>query len=261
MILTLATIIFREIFEIALILCLVIFTAKKHHDIRRIVFFGFLFGISGSIVVGMLVEQISALFQGFGQEVFNASILFITAILMISVLLSINNPKVLKDKFSNEASEVGVIFLLAFTILREGSEIVLLTYSYILTNNLYDVLLGCLIGFAVGIAFSLFIYFGLSKIAIKRVFAIINWLLIFVVAGLVANGFLFLVAGGVVEYSSKAVFDISGIFPDNNMFGSFMGSIFGYNAKPTLSYLVVYFSSLSLVIFAYLRSSSKLKNY
>ena len=64
MIASLATIIFREIFEIALIVCLVVFIAKKHHDIKKIIFFGFLFGISGSIAIGLLVDQISGLFKG-----------------------------------------------------------------------------------------------------------------------------------------------------------------------------------------------------
>ena len=257
MILSLATIIFREIFEIALIACLVVFVAKKHHDIKKIIFFGFAFGIAGSVLIGLLVDQISGLFQGFGQEIFNAVILLVTAALMITVLLSINNPKVLKDKLAKETSEIGAIFLLAFTILREGAEIVLLTHSYILTsNNIYEVMLGCLIGFISGTIFSLLMYFGLNKMPIKKIFAVINWLLIFVVAGLIANAFSFLVAAGVIESSVKVAFDISAILPNNSILGSFMSSIFGYSANPSWYYLSVYFSSLFLIILSYLKRKS-----
>jgi high-affinity iron transporter len=256
MILTLAVIIFREIFEIALIACLVVFATKKQHDIKKIIFFGFLFGISGSVFIGLSVNQISGLFQGFGQEIFNASILLITAGLMITVLLSISNPKVLKNKLAKENSEIGAIFLLAFTVLREGAEIVLLTHSYILANdNIYEVFLGCLIGLISGIIFSLLMYFGLNKMAIKKIFTIINWL-IFIVAGLITNAFSFLVAGGIVDGTIKVAFDISGLLSNNSILGSIMSNIFGYSANPSWHYLAVYFSSLFLIILTYLKVNS-----
>ncbi|MDA9817994.1 FTR1 family protein [Flavobacteriaceae bacterium] len=252
--LTLAIIIFREIIEISLILSLILFSIRDKRNIKKLIAYALTLGFVGSAFVALIIDKISNLFQGIGQEVFNAFILFTTALLMLMVLIySTSHAKELKSKIEQKQhSFYSLVFILGFTIMREGSEIVLLTYSHILTNeNISNTIFGFTFGVLSGIAFSFLFYFGLKKLPINKIFPIINWLLIFIIVGLIMNGVLFLMASGLIEFSPSIVWDLSNILSNESVFGSLMGNIFGYYSKPTSGYLITYILSLCSIIFIY----------
>jgi high-affinity iron transporter len=251
---SLSIIVFREMIEICLILSIVIFSAKNMKNFIPLILSGILLGILGSISITLAIDYISELVSGMGQEIFNASLMFITAGFIFSMLLyTSKHAKNIKNNIiKQQGSFYGLLFIIAFTIFREGSEVVLLTHSYfIIHQSTLDVFIaltsGLLFGSLVGVA----IYYGMNKISISKMFAIINWLLVFVIAGLIVQGVSFLIAADVIISLTNIAWDSSAIISEQSFLGMILSNLFGYISTPTIIELISYIFCLSLIIFAY----------
>ena len=254
---SLSVIVFREMIEICLILSIVIFSAKNMKNFITLILSGVLLGILGSVVIALAIDYISDLVSGMGQEIFNAALMFITAGFIFSMLLyTSKHAKNIKDNIiKQQGSFYGLLFIIAFTIFREGSEIVLLTHSYFIINQsvpevITALILGLLSGSLVGVA----IYYGMNKISISKMFSIINWLLVFVIAGLIVQGVSFLIAADVIMSLTNIVWDSSAIISEQSFVGMILSNLFGYISTPTMIELISYIFFLSLIIFAYKRN-------
>ena len=72
-----ATIVFREILEIALIVSLVMASTTGMSGRLHLILTGLGLGFAGAGVIAFFTDSISSAMEGFGQEIFNATILFI----------------------------------------------------------------------------------------------------------------------------------------------------------------------------------------
>ena len=79
-----AIIVFREVLEAALIIGIVLAASRGIATSRRWVALGVIAGIAGALVVAAGAGSISEAFEGIGQEILNAAILF-TAVLMLAL--------------------------------------------------------------------------------------------------------------------------------------------------------------------------------
>ena len=250
----LSLIVFREMMEICLIVSLVIFSAKEMKNLSRLILTGVALGIIGSIAIAFSLDNISEFASGMGQEIFNAALLFVTAAFIFTMLLyTSGHAAQIKNKITKKQNSFyGLLFIVAFTIFREGAEIVLLTYSHMMINNsLLSTIAGVTTGILTGVIFGILFYYGMAKISVSKMFTIVNWILIFFIAGLISQGFNFLIAADIISSSVETIWDSSAIISNNSFTGTFLNSMFGYISNPSTIYVTIYLTSLIIIITAY----------
>lgn len=262
--LQIAIIIFREIIEIALILS-ILFAATAGVK-RRALFinYGLLAGVVGSLILALFTDKISDLFEGMGQEVFSAFILFLSSLMIGYTVVWMKShskslAKSLKDVgqkvIDGESSVYTLFVIVAFSVLREGAEIVLFTYSYYMAGtSVYELMLGGLLGFACGVIVGFAFYFGLLKTLGKYFFSVTTTLLIFLSAGLMAQSLGYLASAGLIGEIKYQMWDSSFLIEDGSVVGTLFHILFGYISRPSAIQLIGYVVTLT-TLFGLIRLS------
>lgn len=259
--LSVALVIFREVFEIALIISILMVATKGLEKRVQWVIVGVLIGIVGSVVIAFFADAISQAAQGMGQEMLNAAILFVAAGLIGWTTLWMNrHGRRLSENFKRIGQDItqgnkpiytlaGVV---ALTVFREGAEIVMFTYSSFMTGEKIDqIVFGGLLGLCGGVAIGIILYYGLLKVPVKKIFQVTSWLLIFLVAGMVSQAFGYLVAAGTVSEIIPMVWDTSKIIAESSFFGKTLQVVLGYSDRPTGIQLFSYISTLIVMGFIF----------
>ncbi len=254
-----AIVIFREVFEIVLILGVVIAATRGIPHSKKAVGFGLVGGVAGSALVALFTDAISELAEGMGQEVFNALILFTAAFFIgWTVLWMKSHAHEMKARFTEVGQAVSegrlpfisLSLIIALAVLREGSEIVLFTYGMMAAGEpVLSLAAGSLIGIVSGLAVGLLLYKGLLKLSMRHFFSVTSWLLVFLVAGMMSQGVGFLVAAGAFENFSYIVWDSSWLLHEGNILGESLKTLIGYTARPTAAQLAVYVLTLGTLAF------------
>ena len=255
-----ALIIFREIFEIVLIVGIVFAATRGIPKRSAALYFGAGAGVAGSVLIAIFMEKISALAQGVGQEIFNAGILFTaSAFIGWTVVwmkthgreMKQNIEKTGKDIMEGSAPMISLSIIIALAIFREGSEIALFTYGMLASGqSVYDLAVGSIIGLLCGAAVGIAFYFGLVRMSTKHFFNVTGILLMLLVAGMASKGTGFLVSAGMFEKLSATAWDTSWLLSQKGFVGQSLGALIGYTARPSFIQVIVYLSTLgSLIIF------------
>lgn len=256
-----ATIVFREILEVALVLGIVLAATRGLPNRMNMVFMGLGIGVLGSAVIAYFTDTISEMIDGVGQEVFNASIMFIAVgFLSWTVIWMKTHGRELARHLNEVGAEVmngrksayvlvGVIALATF---REGSEIVLFTYGQIaMGTSMLSIVTGGLIGAIGGTVIGVMLYFGLLKTVKRHLFTVTSWMLILLTAGMAAQGANFLIQAGILPEIQSQVWDTSWLLDGKSFIGEALGVLIGYTARPTAMELIFYVSVLFTVGFSY----------
>ncbi len=250
-----ALIVFREVFEIVLIVGIVLAATKSMPHRRMAIALGFMGGIAGSALLAFFTDAISGFAEGMGQEYFNAGIL-LTAAAFIgwTVLWMKKHARHMKKHFEDvghavsagEAPYFALSAIIATTMLREGSEIVLFTYGMLAAGqSLLSIAAGSALGMVGGLAVGLLLYYGLIKLSVRVFFQVTSAMLILLVAGMASQAFGFLVAAGAFEGLSQVVWDSSSILSERGLIGQSLGTLVGYTARPTAIQLIIYLATLA----------------
>lgn len=253
-----ATIVFREILEITLILGIILAATRGMPRRGLITLAGLSIGAFGAFIIAFFTESISEMIDGMGQEIFNAAIMF-TAVgfLAWTVIWMKKNGRA----FSTHLKEVGqdvatgrkpfyvLIFVIALATFREGAEIVLFAYGMTVSGQITftSIAIGALIGAAGGALVGGMLYFGLLKAAQKHLFTVTAWMLIVLIAGMAAHGAAFLIAAGILPELSPQLWDTSSFIAGNSFLGETLGVLIGYSPRPTGMEALFYIVSLSLI--------------
>ena len=247
---SIAIIVFREVLEIALILGVLLAATKGLTNRAPWVWLGLLLGIVGAGIVAIFADAISQAAEGMGQEMMNATILFIAATLIGWTIVWMNrNARELTQHFKQIGTDVikgrkpkyTLTMVVALSVLREGSEIVMFLYSAIVTGVKCNLLIiGSVAGTCMGIMAGYVIYYGLMKIPIKKVLIVTSWLLMLLVAGMMAQAFGYLSAAGRVPDLIPMVWDTSRIISEGSLLGKIMHILIGYTDRPSGIQLLVY---------------------
>ncbi|MBI1213093.1 MAG: hypothetical protein GC190_16640 [Alphaproteobacteria bacterium] len=249
-----AIIVFREVFEAALIISIVAAATASMPGRNRWLALGILGGVIGAIAVALFAGQIAQLAQGVGQELLNASVLFL-AVLMLgwhNVWMQSHG-----RELASEMSAVGravssgarpmyaIAIAVGLAVLREGSEVVLFLYGIASGGTgAASLLVGGLLGLAAGAAIGLAIYAGLLRLATRYLFATTSWLILLVAAGLASQGANFLVQAGLLPALGNAIWDTSAILSEQSLLGQTLHVLVGYVAQPSGIQLVFYAATL-----------------
>ncbi len=255
-------IIFREILEISIITSVIIAATTAIPKRLSIISIGFAIGIIGSLLIALFTDSISQAFEGTGQEIFNASIIF-TAVIFLSWTviwmkkhgreMSQNFTQMGKKVLEGEKSIYAFTAVVALSIFREGTEIVLFLYGKFISgqNSSAEIISGSILGTVIGVIVGVMLYYGLLKASKRHLFTVTSWMLILLTAGMASQGADFLTAAGIIPELIDQVWDSSKFISGEGVIGTILNAVIGYTPKPTGMQLLFYLSTLMVVGFFY----------
>ncbi|HEV2186843.1 MAG TPA: FTR1 family protein [Stellaceae bacterium] len=250
-----AIIVFREVLEAALIVGIVMAASRGALGRGLWVSGGIAAGILGALLVAIFAAAIAAAAQGMGQELFDAGIL-LAAVAMLgwhNVWMSRhgrelagNATRLGKDVRSGARPLWALAFAVSLAVLREGSEAVLFLYGIALAGQggALAMVMGGIIGLALGVAAGTAIYWGLVSIPMRLLFTITSWLVLLLAAGLASQAAAFLMQADLLPPLGSNLWDTSFILSDQSLIGRILHTLIGYTAQPAGIQIVFYAATL-----------------
>ena len=247
-------IVFREVIEAGLIVGIVMAATKGVPRRGLWVSYGVLGGIAGACLVAAFAGELSSLFAGSGQELFDATILLLAVVMLTwhNVWMAGHGRAMAREmKMVGASVSAGdrpmtaLAIVVGVAVLREGSEVVLFLYGIFASGTTGDsLLIGGILGVLAGAAFTALTYFGLLAIPTRYIFSVTSWLIALLAAGLAAQAVQFLNNGGVAVVLERTVWDTSWVLSEDSIFGRLLHTLIGYTERPTELQLVVYIATL-----------------
>ena len=262
-----AIIVFREVLEASLIVSIVMAACNGIAGRAFWVSCGLIAGVLGAGLVAAFAASIAGAAAGFGQELFNAAILFL-AVAMLgwhNIWMSRHGRQL--------AAEVGAVgkavvagarplyavaIVAGVAVLREGSETVLFVYGIAAGGGetASSMLAGGLLGLATGVALGVGLYFGLLRIPMRHLFTVTNWMILLLAAGMASQGAGFLTQADVLPPLGEALWNSSAVLSEHSILGKILHTLIGYVSQPTGIQLIFYVATL-LVIGVLMRKFGK----
>jgi high-affinity iron transporter len=252
-------IVFREVIEAGLIVGIVLAATKGVPKRDVAVSMGVLAGVLGACLVAVFAGGLASLFQGSGQELFNASIL-ILAVMMLTwhnVWMASHGREMARElKAAGHEVVTGKRTLAALgvvvgvAVLREGSEVVLFLYGIAAQGGVSNagLLAGGALGLAAGAAVSALMYLGLLTIPAGRLFQVTSGLITLLAAGMAAQAVLFLQNGGYINAWSGTVWDTSWLLKEDSIPGRLLHTLVGYVQAPDGAQIAAYLATIAGIL-------------
>jgi high-affinity iron transporter len=257
-------IVFREVFEAGLIVGIVMAVtagiAGRGWWIGGRAPAGFL----RSCLLALFAASLSAAFEGFGQELFNAAILLVAVAMLTwhNVWMARHGREIAAEMSAaghavkaGTKSLAGLGVVVAVAVLREGFEVVLFLYGVAAASEPgsgLTIFAGGVAGLALGVATCVLTYLGLLTIPSRHLFAVTTVMLAFLAAGMAAQAVAFLEAANALTALGATLWDTSWLLSDRSMLGRALHTLIGYSDQPTALQFLVYVGTLA-VTFALLK--------
>jgi high-affinity iron transporter len=250
-------IVFREVFEAGLIVGIVLAVTGSIPHRNSWIGGGVLAGALAASVVAAFAGALSHLFAGMGQELFNAAILTVAVTMLTwhNVWMAHHGREMAGDmRAVGQAVADGTKSLLALAVvvgvavMREGSEVALFLYGVGASDgdSAISLLVGGLIGMALGGAVCLLTYFGLMRIPQRALFATTTVLITLLAAGMAAQAVAFLERADWLTALDTVVWDSAWLLSDRSLAGRTMHTLIGYTDQPTQMQLLVYVAVIAV---------------
>jgi high-affinity iron transporter len=249
-------IVFREVFEAGLIVGIVLAVTKgvPHRD--RWIGGGVLAGVAAACLVAAFAGALSELFEGMGQELFNAAILAVAVVMLTwhNVWMARHGKEIAREmRAIGQAVAEGTRPLMALAIvvgvavLREGSEVVLFLYGVAASGggSAASLTVGGALGLLLGASVCLLTYFGLVRIPPRALFATTTVLITLLAAGMAAQAVAFLERANWVTALDTVVWDSGWLLSEASIPGRALHTLIGYTDQPTQMQLVVYLAVIA----------------
>ncbi|MEK7132592.1 MAG: FTR1 family protein [Patescibacteria group bacterium] len=241
----------RETLEVAIVVGVILtFLAKTDQQVfKKYVWSGAGAGIAISALVAIILEIFFVGFEARTEALFEGILMLVTAGFITWMIMWVHRQKDavkgIKEKVAYHAGKgygLGIFFLVAASVFREGTEIVLYLKSSGLagqSGQFYGAVFGILAAVILGYALFRFAL----RVNLSLVFNVTSVFLIMFAAGLVAHGVHEFQQLGILPiFSFDPVFNISHILDSKSTIGSFLRTLFGYTSTPTLLELISYSS-------------------
>jgi high-affinity iron transporter len=252
-------IVFREVIEAGLIVGIVLAATRGVPRRGWWVVCGIAAGTLGACLVAGFAGELGALFNGSGQELFNA------AILLVAVgMLTWHNAWMAGHgrELAREVRAVGtavaegdrpltaLAVVVGVAVLREGSEVVLFLYGIMAAGGTSVAALtaGGLLGIVLGATLSGLIYLGLLALPAHRLFAVTTGLITLLAAGLAAQAVFFLQQADYFQSLATPVWNTSWLLSEDNVPGRLLHTLIGYTATPNAAQLLAYAGVIALML-------------
>ena len=252
-------IVFREVIEAGLIVGIVLAATKGVAGRGLWVSAGVAGGVLGACLVAAFAGGIAALFQGSGQELFNAAILILAVCMLTwhNVWMA-SHGKAMSRELKAVGAEVrqggksllALAVVVGVAVLREGSEVVLFLYGIAAGGgaSAWSMLSGGALGVILGAGLSLLMYLGLLAIPAHRLFAATTGLITLLAAGLASQAAAFLQQAGVVTVLQTPLWDTSAVLPEGSMFGRLLKTLIGYTDQPNGLQLIAWLAVVGMML-------------
>jgi high-affinity iron transporter len=252
-------IVFREVIEAGLIVGIVLAATKGVAGRSRWVSLGVAAGVLGATVVAAFAGKIAGLFQGSGQEIFDACILLLAVAMLTwhnvwmaghGRAMARNMKQMGAQVSAGERTMAALAAVVGIAVLREGSEVVLFLYGIGSQGGTSTtaLLAGGALGVAAGAATSALMYYGLLAIPAHRLFTVTAGLITLLAAGMAAQAMLFLQQGGYFEFLTGTVWDTSWLLRQDSIVGRLLHTLIGYNDTPNGAQLLVYAATVLAIV-------------
>jgi high-affinity iron transporter len=252
-------IVFREVIEAGLIVGIILAVTKGVRGSHLVIAGGVAAGVVGASLVAAFAGVVAEAVEGFGQEIFNASILLIAVVMLVwhNVWMASHGRELAADvKRVGEAvrtgskSLVALAVVCAVAVMREGSEIALFMYGLVASagSTAAELLIGSFLGLVAGVGVTALTYFGLVTIPQRRLFAVTRTLISLLAAGLAAQAVVFLQQADVLTMMNATARDTSAILSDSSLVGRVLHTLVGYSDAPSVLQAVVYVATLAIIV-------------
>ena len=243
-------IVFREVLEAGLIIGIMAAATHGVPGSRRAIAAGAALGLAGSVLAALGLGRIAALFNGYGQELFNAIILASAVVLLAwHTIWMARHGRELATRLSLAGAAVkrgqrtlaALAVVIALAVLREGAEVALFLYGIATASaGAAALLVGGAMGLLAGGLMSYLTFRGLTAIPQRHLFAVTSWLIILVAAGLAGQAVNALEQGGYVSVLSATAWNLTDTLPEGSALGLVLHSLLGYSSAPSLLQFVTY---------------------
>ncbi|MFM2084073.1 MAG: hypothetical protein RLY95_891 [Pseudomonadota bacterium] len=239
-----ALIVFRETLEAALFIGIIAASTRGMFHRMHWLSIGVAAGSAGALGIALMIERISTLGEGLGQDFLNIGIIS-TALLMLTwhcVWISTHSRETVQEaRQLGDATKNGLNSLWALSIavslavLREGTEIVVFISGFTSgsVQSVASMLMGVVIGLLSGAICGFLIYTGLSKIKTQHFFAVTNVWVLIMAGALAAHLAKALTQSGLVQRWADPVWDTSSILSIDSPLGTVLRALIGYDASPS----------------------------
>jgi len=245
-------IVFREIIEAGLIVGIVLAATRGVPRRGLWVGSGVLAGALGACLVALGAGWIAALFEGTGQELFNASILLLAvAMLAWHNVWMASHGRVMAQDMRQVGAAVAagrkplaaLAIVCGVAVLREGSEIVLFLYSIAASGHtpVAAMAAGGALGLLAGACLSALMYLGLVTVPARHLFRVASGLITLLAAGLAAQ------QAGHFEVLTSTVWDTSRVLGDDSLGGRLVHTLIGYTARPCGAQIAAYLTTIVVI--------------
>lgn len=249
-------IVFREVLEAALIIGIVLAATRGLPGARRWVVTGVLAGLAGSAVVARFAGAISDGLDGYGQEIFNASVLLLAVVMLgwHNVWMSSHGRRMAEEMraMGNAVREgarplCAIALVVGLAVMREGAETVLFLYGLAASDGGFaDALGGGALGVVCGALVGTALYLGLLRIPVRHLFGVTGWLVTLLAAGMAAQSMSYLAAADIIP-SGPTLWDSTWLLDQRSVAGSILHTLIGYADRPTQAQFVAYVITIVLI--------------
>lgn len=250
----------REGLEAALIIGIVLAALRKmdQKDLIPQVWRGVSAAVLASLLAGLILTWLGAEFEGRAEQVFEGSTMLLAAVLLTWMIFWMQRQSAgfkgnLESGIHQAVKQENrwAIFWLAFlSIGREGLELVLFLAAAKFASDPLQSTLGALLGLLIAVLLGWSLIVTSKKLNLGQFFLVINILLIFFSAGLLARAIHEFNEAGLVPAVVEHLWNLNPILDQNHPVSQMLTALFGYNASPslteTLTYLA-YFPALLLL--------------
>ena len=253
-------IVFREAMEAGLIIGIVMAATRDVAGRGRMIVLGIASGVAGACVVAAFAGQIGELFDGVGQEVFQASVLAL-AVLMLAwhtIWMSNHGRQTARDMKALGASVAegtrglgALAVVIGVAVLREGAEIVLFLYGITAGGDASagSMAIGSVLGLVGGAALAWLMYRGLLAVPAHRLFTVTSWLIMLVAAGLASQATGTLQRAGYAAVLDAPLWDTGWVLAESSIIGKLLHTLIGYTDQPSGLQLIAYAITLATIFF------------
>jgi high-affinity iron transporter len=252
-------IVFREVIEAGLIVGIVLAATAGVPHRGRAVALGVGAGVVGACLVAAFAGELSNLFQGSGQEFFNAAILLLAVCMLTwhNVWMASHGREMARELkaaghqvVSGERTLTALGIVVGVAVLREGSEVVLFLYGISAQGgtSATAMAVGGGLGLAAGAAVSALMYFGLLAIPAGKLFQVTSGLITLLAAGMAAQAVIFLQNGGWLEFFTGTVWDTSWLVKEDSIAGRLLHTLVGYSEAPNGAQLLAYVATITVIV-------------
>ncbi len=254
-----AIIVFRETLEAALIIGIIAAATRMMPARKAWIGAGITAGILGALVVAALTARIAEMAAGIGQELFNAGILGLAALMLAwhniwmarhGMQLAREAKQLGQDVVAGRAGMSALCMVIALAVLREGSETALFLYGLVSggSENLLTVAGGGSIGLALGVAAGYGLYAGFVRIPVRYFFSATSGLILLLAAAMASQMARYLVQADLLPALANPLWDSSWLLSNGSLAGRVLHALAGYEATPSGMQAAFYLAAIVLIL-------------